>query len=190
MQCHLLSSSALGVGRSDIIKNCELPDNFFFFLDNHFFSGKKTSPRDIANAILSKVPESPLIEKLEVAGAGFINIFLKRDFAQDALKNVLKIGRVVPPAVQKRRVVIDLSSPNIAKEMHVGHLRSTIIGDCIARLLEYLGHDVLRLNHIGDWGTQFGMLIANLEDKFPNYATEAPPISDLQVFSWNLTLFC
>lgn len=77
---------------------------------------------------------------------------------------------------------MDFSSPNIAKEMHVGHLRSTIIGDSICRLLEYLGHDVLRINHTGDWGTQFGMLIAHLEDRFPNYKNESPPISDLQSF--------
>lgn len=77
---------------------------------------------------------------------------------------------------------MDFSSPNIAKEMHVGHLRSTIIGDSICRLLEFLGHDVVRLNHVGDWGTQFGMLIAHLEDRFPNFTKESPPIGDLQAF--------
>jgi arginyl-tRNA synthetase len=97
------------------------------------------------------------------------------------------------------RVVIDFSSPNIAKEMHVGHLRfvyfvwerkmwmfiifrSTIIGDSLARLLEYAGFDVLRLNHLGDWGTQFGMLIAHLQDIYPEYKTHSPPISDLLSF--------
>ena len=80
------------------------------------------------------------------------------------------------------QVVVDFSSPNIAKEMHVGHLRSTIIGDSICRLLEFLGYNVLRLNHIGDWGTQFGMLIAHLQDKFPDYITKSPPISDLMAF--------
>ena len=73
-------------------------------------------------------------------------------------------------------------APNIAKEMHVGHLRSTIIGDSISRLLEFLGHDVLRINHIGDWGTQFGMLIAHLQDEFPDFKTKSPPISDLMAF--------
>ena len=87
-----------------------------------------------------------------------------------------------PPTGAKKRVIVDFSSPNIAKEMHVGHLRSTIIGDGICRLLEFLGHDVLRLNHIGDWGTQFGMLIAHLQDEFPNFQTESPPISDLMAF--------
>ena len=86
------------------------------------------------------------------------------------------------PVIDKKRVIVDFSSPNIAKEMHVGHLRSTIIGDSICRLLEFLEHDVLRLNHVGDWGTQFGMLIAHLQDRFPNYTEVSPPISDLQAF--------
>lgn len=125
---------------------------------------------------------SPLIEKLEIAGPGYINVFLKREFGQQVLKMFLKAGKVFPPHMDKKKVVVDFSSPNIAKEMHVGHLRSTIIGDSICRLLEYLGHDVLRINHVGDWGTQFGMLIAHLQDKFPNYLTVSPPIADLQVF--------
>ncbi len=81
-----------------------------------------------------------------------------------------------------KKVIVDFSSPNIAKEMHVGHLRSTIIGDSIANLFDFLGHDVLRLNHVGDWGTQFGMLIAHLKDKFPNFVKESPPIGDLMAF--------
>lgn len=131
------------------------------------------------------IASSPLIEKIEVAPAGFINIFLKRDFAKTNLKTVLKSQKVPPPCVIKKKVIVDFSSPNIAKEMHVGHLRSTIIGESIARILEYLGHDVLRLNHIGDWGTPFGMLIAHLQDKFPDYQTVSPPIADLQVNSKN-----
>ncbi|XP_063988693.1 arginine--tRNA ligase, cytoplasmic isoform X2 [Diachasmimorpha longicaudata] len=144
--------------------------------------GTKVAPRDVANAVLPNVSPSPLVEKLEIAGPGFINIFLKRDFGLQSLKTLLKAGRVPPPAVNKQKIIVDFSSPNIAKEMHVGHLRSTIIGESIARLLEYLGHDVLRLNHVGDWGTQFGMLIAHLQDKFPDYLSVSPPISDLQSF--------
>lgn len=143
--------------------------------------GKKYSPRDVAGSIVAKVSPSPIVEKLEIAGPGFINIYIARDFVLNGLTTLLQAGRVPAPYVKKQRVVIDFSSPNIAKEMHVGHLRSTIIGDSIARLLEYLGHDVLRLNHVGDWGTQFGMLIAHLQDKFPNYLTVSPPIADLQV---------
>lgn len=141
----------------------------------------KESPRDVANKIIASCPPSPLVEKLEIAGPGFINIYITKEFTVSAITSMLRDG-VKPPQYKKRRVVIDFSSPNIAKQMHVGHLRSTIIGESIARLLEYLGHDVLRLNHLGDWGTQFGMLIAHLEDRFPNFVKESPPISDLQEF--------
>lgn len=107
--------------------------------------------------------------------------YIFRSYAVDAITNTLKSG-VNPPQVKKQRVLVDFSSPNIAKQMHVGHLRSTIIGESISRLLEFLGHDVLRVNHVGDWGTQFGMLIAHLEDRFPNFRQESPPIGDLQAF--------
>ena len=80
------------------------------------------------------------------------------------------------------RVCVDFSSPNIAKNMHVGHLRSTIQGDSICRIFEFLGYEVLRHNHVGDWGTQFGMLIAELDDTFPNFLIDKPEISDLQTF--------
>ena len=141
----------------------------------------KAPPRDIATKIIENVPHSPLISKLEIAGAGFINIFIETSYVVSAITSILKDG-VKPPPMKRQKVVIDFSSPNIAKEMHVGHLRSTIIGESIARLVEFLGHDILRLNHLGDWGTQFGMLIAHLEDRFPNFVNESPPISDLQAF--------
>ena len=83
------------------------------------------------------------------------------------------------------RVLVDFSSPNIAKNMHVGHLRSTIQGDSIARILEFLGYDVLRVNHVGDWGTQFGMLIEELNDKYPDFLTSSPDLGDLQTFYQN-----
>lgn len=141
----------------------------------------KSNPREVANNILNKIPSSPLIERLEVAGAGFINIYLNKEFAEHVLSCILKLG-VKPPPAKRERVIVDFSSPNIAKEMHVGHLRSTIIGDSICRVLEFINNDVLRINHLGDWGTQFGMLIAHLQDKFPDYKTHSPPISDLQAF--------
>lgn len=144
-------------------------------------SEKPPSPLQVANKVLESLPKSPLIAKCEPAGAGFINIFLERAYAKKALTSILLRG-VQPPAITRSRVVVDFSSPNIAKEMHVGHLRSTIIGESIARLLEFLQHDVLRINHIGDWGTQFGMLICHLADRFPNYAKVSPPIADLQTF--------
>lgn len=140
----------------------------------------KAPPRDIATKIMENA-SSPLISKMEIAGAGFINIFIDKEYVVTAVSSILKNG-VKAPAGKRLRIVVDFSSPNTAKQMHVGHLRSTIIGDSISRLLEYLGHDVLRINHIGDWGTQFGMLIAHLEDRFPNFVKVSPPIGDLQSF--------
>ncbi|XP_075712533.1 arginine--tRNA ligase, cytoplasmic isoform X3 [Rhinoderma darwinii] len=144
--------------------------------------GEKVSPIEIASQIVKNLPENDLIEKTEIAGPGFINVHIKKNFISKQLTNLLVNG-VQPPVIgEKKMVVVDFSSPNIAKEMHVGHLRSTIIGDSICRLFEFVGHDVLRLNHLGDWGTQFGMLIAHLQDKFPNYVSVSPPIGDLQSF--------
>lgn len=142
---------------------------------------KPLSPRDVAMIIVQNIPQSPVINKYDVAGPGFINIYIHHGYIENVLNSILLDG-VAAPKVEPARVVVDFSAPNIAKEMHVGHLRSTIIGESISRLLEFLGHDVLRLNHIGDWGTQFGMLIAHLEDRFPNFAKVSPPISDLQSF--------
>jgi arginyl-tRNA synthetase len=146
-------------------------------------AGTNIPPREIAQNIVKNVPKAPpIIENCEVAGPGFVNVFLKPSFISELISDQLVNGIRPPPVDKKLRVVIDFSSPNVAKEMHVGHLRSTIIGETLSRLLEFVGHDVLRLNHLGDWGTQFGMLIAHLKDKFPNYATESPPIGDLQEF--------
>lgn len=144
--------------------------------------GKKMDPRTVASLFVKKVPSHAIVERLEVAPAGFVNVFLNKKHAQVLLSYSLLNG-VEPPRIRVyKKIVVDFSSPNIAKEMHVGHLRSTIIGDSVCRLLEFLGHDVLRLNHVGDWGTQFGMLIAHLQDIYPDYLTRSPPISDLQAF--------
>uniref|UniRef100_A0A182XPR9 Probable arginine--tRNA ligase, cytoplasmic n=1 Tax=Anopheles quadriannulatus TaxID=34691 RepID=A0A182XPR9_ANOQN len=142
----------------------------------------KSSPREVAQKLVAEL-QKPIscVDRLEIAGAGYVNIFLSRSYGEQRIMSILRHGIVVP-SIEKKRVIVDFSSPNVAKEMHVGHLRSTIIGDSICRFLEYLGHDVLRINHIGDWGTQFGMLIAHLQDRFPNFQTESPPISDLQAF--------
>lgn len=144
--------------------------------------GQKISPRDVANKIMENIPENYLIKRVDIAGPGFINIHLKEEFLTKAVAKVLLYGPKPRVLATKQRLIVDYSSPNIAKEMHVGHLRSTIIGDSISRLFEYLGYDVLRLNHVGDWGTQFGMLIAHLNDKFPNFREVSPPIGDLQAF--------
>ncbi|BAY25014.1 arginyl-tRNA-synthetase [Calothrix sp. NIES-2100] len=131
-------------------------------------------PRQIAAAIADKLDVSEICEAPEIAGPGFINLKLKPTYLEVQLNAIQSDSRLgVPTAKTPQREIVDFSSPNIAKEMHVGHLRSTIIGDSIARILEFLGHDVLRLNHVGDWGTQFGMLIAYLREVSPEALTTA-----------------
>ena len=126
-------------------------------------------PRIIAGEIVSKLDISDICEPPEIAGPGFINLKLQRSYLEAQLNAIQLDSRLgIPKATNPQKQIVDFSSPNIAKEMHVGHLRSTIIGDSIARILEFCGHDVLRLNHVGDWGTQFGMLITNLVDTMFN----------------------
>lgn len=134
----------------------------------------KQKPRNIAEKLVENIDLSDICEPLEIAGPGFINIRIKPTYIAEELNKIQKDERLgVEKNPHPQKVVVDFSSPNIAKEMHVGHLRSTIIGDCIARILEFRGHDVLRLNHVGDWGTQFGMLIAYLKEKMPEVLTTA-----------------
>jgi arginyl-tRNA synthetase len=142
----------------------------------------RTNPRALAEAIIAKLDPGEEIEKLEIAGPGFINIHLATAWLGDRLTAVIDDPRLGIAAVDPAQtIVVDYSSPNLAKEMHVGHLRSTIIGDALARLLEHLGHQVIRQNHVGDWGTQFGMLIAHLEDREAETAADTA-LADLEVF--------
>ena len=136
-----------------------------------------TNPRDLAQKIIDSLEVDDIAQSVEIAGPGFINITLKNDYLATAVNNALDL-----PKVKSQTVVIDYSAPNLAKEMHVGHLRSTIIGDALARLLEYQGHRVIRQNHMGDWGTQFGMLIAELELQLGEGAQAELALSDLEVF--------
>ncbi|NLF29500.1 MAG: arginine--tRNA ligase [Planctomycetes bacterium] len=126
----------------------------------------KRNPRELAEQVLEKLDLSDLAESVEVAGPGFINITLSAGVLADAVMRADAEARLDVPALGAgRTVVVDYSSPNLAKEMHVGHLRSTIIGDSLARVLAFLGCNVIRQNHVGDWGTQFGMLIAFFEEQ-------------------------
>lgn len=128
----------------------------------------KNKPRAIAEQIVAHLEVGDLCEPPEIAGPGFINLRLRPAYLEAQLKVLQRDERLgVAPVQDPHKAIVDFSSPNIAKEMHVGHLRSTIIGDSIARVLEFMGHDVLRLNHVGDWGTQFGMLITHLQDVCP-----------------------
>ncbi len=138
--------------------------------------GKKLGqqPRAIAQSIVDNLDVADVCELPQIAGPGFINFTIKPNYLATQLQTMRANERLgVPVAAHPQRVVVDFSSPNIAKEMHVGHLRSTILGDCIARVLEFRGHDVLRLNHVGDWGTQFGMLILYLRENYPQALTTA-----------------
>lgn len=145
----------------------------------------KSNPRQIANQILENWPKDGMIEKLEVAGPGFINITLSADFLSKQATAAIADSRLgVPPLKEKKKVIVEFSSPNVAKELHVGHLRSTIIGESLARLFEFLGHDVLRLNHIGDWGTQFGMLITYLKENEPDVLTGSTEASLSSLMNW------
>ena len=123
-------------------------------------------PRDLAEAIVAKLDTAGVIEKAEVAGPGFINVTLDGGLLAEQAAAMLGDAQLgITPAEPASRVVVDYSSPNVAKEMHVGHLRSTVIGDAIVRVLEAKGHAVVRQNHLGDWGTQFGMLIEHVFDE-------------------------
>ncbi len=122
----------------------------------------KTNPRELAAAVVEHLDLSDMAQPVEIAGPGFINITLTPEFLASQLNAARDEHLGVDRAAEPECVIIDYSSPNLAKEMHVGHLRSTIIGDALARVLGFLGHDVKRQNHVGDWGTQFGMLIAYL----------------------------
>lgn len=139
------------------------------------------NPREFAQKVLDNLQLSDIAEKLEIAGPGFINIFLNPTWLTTEISAALSHKNLGIQATNKQTVVIDYSSPNVAKEMHVGHLRSTIIGDAVARTLEFLGHNVIRANHVGDWGTQFGMLIAYLEKMQNEHASEME-LQDLEAF--------
>jgi arginyl-tRNA synthetase len=145
------------------------------------------SPRAVAQALLDGMQAAcaelapGLFDKLEIAGAGFVNIFISRSYVEARVLDLAMHGPSAP-AVKTCRAVVDFSSPNVAKEMHVGHLRSTIIGDVICRILEFCGFETHRVNHVGDWGTQFGMLIAHMRREHPDFLDSPPPISDLQKF--------
>ncbi len=137
-------------------------------------------PRELAQQLIEAMPSDPSVSQVQIAGPGFLNFFQNSAALAERLDAALTEARLgVTKAGPPQRVVVDLSSPNLAKEMHVGHLRSTIIGDAVARVLEFLGDEVIRQNHVGDWGTQFGMLLAYLEE---NPAAAETELSDLEQF--------
>ncbi|GAA4106996.1 arginine--tRNA ligase [Actinomadura miaoliensis] len=141
-------------------------------------------PRELADEIVAHLDTGDVIAKVEVSGPGFINLTLSDTWIAEQTGRVLADERLaVPPVESPQKVIVEYSSPNVAKEMHVGHLRTTIVGDSIARILEFLGHHVVRDNHVGDWGTPFGMLIEHLLDLGEDAAArDDSSVSDLTAF--------
>lgn len=185
----LLVSKALGevTGIQDIkanVSNSSRPE-FGDYQANGVMSAAKQlrkNPRELAAEVLAAMDKDARIASMEVAGPGFINIFLADASLESALCAAQNSRTFIPRTANPGKVVVDYSGPNLAKEMHVGHLRGTIIGDCVARVLEAMGHHVVRQNHVGDWGTQFGMLIAQMESLYSGADDSAMQLSDLEVF--------
>nr|WP_249339275.1 MULTISPECIES: arginine--tRNA ligase [unclassified Vibrio] len=140
------------------------------------------NPREFAQKVLDVLDLDGIASKTEIAGPGFINIFLCESFLAQQAELALVDAALGVTQDTPKTIVVDYSAPNVAKEMHVGHLRSTIIGDAVVRTLEFLGHNVIRANHIGDWGTQFGMLIANLERVQQQSGEVSMELADLEAF--------
>ena len=142
---------------------------------------RKLNPRALAEQVLARLELSDVCERIEVAGAGFLNFRLQPAALTGALAAAARGEHIFfSPAAPPRTIVVDFSSPNVAKPMHVGHIRSTILGDCLARLFRLLGHRVVTDNHIGDWGTQFGMLLVGWKRELDRAALAADPIGEME----------
>lgn len=141
----------------------------------------RKNPRELAAAIIEHLPASDLIAKVEIAGPGFINFFFDPSWLAGQVEAMVTSDNANVKLPAPQTVVVDYSAPNVAKEMAVHHIRSTVLGDVAARALEFLGHKVVRANHIGDWGTQFGMLIAYLEKMANEHASDME-LKDLEAF--------
>lgn len=139
------------------------------------------NPRELAKKVVEEL-SLPQAREIEIAGPGFINIHLSNDYVADRLSDLNQQPSFVLPVSPAQTIVIDYSAPNLAKEMHIGHLRSTTIGDAAARTLEYLGHTVIRANHVGDWGAQFGSLLAYLDQQEQSGEKPSTELKDLEVF--------
>ena len=174
----------LGEPRPAIVRPTQDPKFGDFQLNGAMPLGKelKKPPREIAEPIAKALVELDAVEKAEVAGPGFVNIHLAPQWIASLLTDTLRDQERdgVPAVEQPSKIIVDFSGPNIAKQMHVGHLRSTIIGDAISRILAFMGHSVIRDNHLGDWGTQFGLLIVGMREWGSEEALEREPITELE----------
>ena len=141
----------------------------------------KKNPRQLATEVIAQLDVSERCEPVEIAGAGFLNFRLKTATLVATLQAAARGEHLFfLPAAKPRTAIVDFSSPNVAKSMHVGHIRSTILGDCLSRTLRLLGHKVVTDNHIGDWGTQFGMLLVGWKRELDAAALKAEPIAEME----------
>jgi arginyl-tRNA synthetase len=165
--------TALGLSGQALLQSASRPEFGDYQANGVMAAAKRAgkNPREVAQSVIDAIDLDGIASDLSVAGPGFINITLAPQFIANAATSP-------QPSADPQRVVVDYSGPNLAKEMHVGHLRSTIIGDCIARVLESLGHTVIRQNHVGDWGTQFGMLLTFMAEQ----GAASDSLADLEHF--------
>ncbi len=172
---------ALEVGADPVLRTSDRAD---FQVNGAMALGKRLgrNPRDVAQEIVDRLELSDLVSDVEIAGPGFINLMLSNEALVAQLEIMGSDQSLGVPAGPAATVVVDYSAPNVAKEMHVGHLRSTVIGDSLCRLLEFTGSTVIRRNHVGDWGTPFGMLIEHLLDLGEENAVEGLSMGDLNTF--------
>ena len=142
---------------------------------------RKLNPRQLAADVLAKLDVSEVCDQVEIAGAGFLNFRLNNSALTQTLEAAARgVLLFFEKTTAPKTVVVDFSSPNVAKPMHVGHIRSTILGDCLARSLRLLGHRVITDNHIGDWGTQFGKLLVGWKNHLDRAALLADPIAEME----------
>jgi len=173
-------------GRPDVdpqVRPCANPDHGDYQSNAAMGLAKelRRNPREIAQAVVDTLEVSDLCQPPTLAGPGFLNFRLRDDFLAGQLGAVLKDDRLgVPTTQHPRTVVVDYSSPNVAKPMHVGHIRSTVIGDCLARMLRARGHTVIADNHLGDWGTQFGKILVGYRRYLDQAAFETDPVGELE----------
>ncbi len=140
----------------------------------------KKNPRALAQGVAEAIDLAPLADRPEVAGPGFLNVRLRDEWVAQFLRGLLGDETLgVPAPAIKKTVVVDYSSPNVAKPMHVGHVRSTVIGESLARIFAALGHQVIRDNHLGDWGSQFGMILWGWKNHRDEAAYAADPVGEL-----------
>lgn len=152
---------------------------------------RKSNPRLVAQQILDRLQVADICSSVEIAGAGFLNFRLREDWLQERVSQMKADPRLgVPSPLRPLGMVIDFSSPNVAKPMHVGHIRSTILGDSLARIAAFIGHNVVRDNHIGDWGTQFGMLLLGWKTILDRSALEQDPLLEMERIYKNVSARC